>query len=396
MPEPRTPARRRALALLLCLAACGGGVGTEGTGAGSVPTLAVGPIEGFGSIVVNGVHYDNDGASVDDGAGRGRGNADLRLGMTVEVEAGSIDTSRTPPRATAQRIRLASALLGPLQAVAAGGASLTLLGQPVVLDASTVLDLPAGGLAALATGQVLEVFGDHNPATGAWRATRVQLAPAGAAPPYRLRGPLQALDTSRTQFSVGTQVYSYAGLALPSGVVAGGFVQLALSGSRDAAGRWSLAAFGDSPVPPRSAEQAELRGRVTQFDAARPQALVVNGQGVDTSAVALPAGLALGSEVQVKGRLVAGTLVASQLKLRDESERDGPEAFEFEGSIATLDTTARTLSLQGRPDAIYWGRADLRVDDGSLAQLAVGRRVQGKGQLSADRSRIEATRLKFL
>lgn len=374
---------------LLALAACGGGVGTEGTGASTVPTLAAGPIEGFGSIVVAGVRYDNDSAAVDDLAGSGRGNADLRLGMVVEVEAGAIDTTSTPPRATAQRIRVVNALLGPLDEVATG--RLVVLGQPVLLSATTVVDASQ----PLEVGQVVEVFGDWDPGSAGWRATRVQ---ALANPPARwqLQGPVGGLDVAAARFSVGAQGFSFAGLSPPAGLADQGFVRLQLLPAQDATGRWQVATFGSSPARAGSAEQAEIEGRVTRWDAATPARLDVNGQPVDASAVVLPAGLALGSRVEVQGRLVAGTLVASRVELEDDDNGGGGEGgFEFEGTVNTVDSAAQTFTLRRRPDAIYFGRSDLQLENGSLALLVPGAKVHGRGRLSADRSRIEATVLKF-
>ena len=45
--------------LALLGAGCGGGVDSGGTGTGHTSTLAVGPISGFGSIIVNGVRFDD-------------------------------------------------------------------------------------------------------------------------------------------------------------------------------------------------------------------------------------------------------------------------------------------------------------------------------------------------
>jgi hypothetical protein len=76
--------RRLSIAVSICaalLAACGGGgVGTGGTG-----SFASGPITGFGSIIVNDVHYDESQARVEADDGSTRNPDDLRLGMVVEV-----------------------------------------------------------------------------------------------------------------------------------------------------------------------------------------------------------------------------------------------------------------------------------------------------------------------
>ena len=54
------------LAAALSLFACGGSGGVDSGGTGS---FASGPISGFGSVIVNGVHFDDAGATVSDDDG---------------------------------------------------------------------------------------------------------------------------------------------------------------------------------------------------------------------------------------------------------------------------------------------------------------------------------------
>jgi hypothetical protein len=76
--------------------ACGGGVGTGGTGA-----FASGPITGFGSIVVADIHFDESAARIDDDNGDNRQRSDLHLGTIVEVPAPiSITLSSSPSSST--------------------------------------------------------------------------------------------------------------------------------------------------------------------------------------------------------------------------------------------------------------------------------------------------------
>ncbi len=70
------------------LGGCGGGVDSGGTGGAS--TYASGPINGFGSIVVNGVHFDDSTGSISDDDGNARNRSDLQLGMVVETRGAAI------------------------------------------------------------------------------------------------------------------------------------------------------------------------------------------------------------------------------------------------------------------------------------------------------------------
>ena len=114
---------------IAALAACGGGVGTGGTGA-----FASGPITGFGSIIVNDVHYDERMARIEDDDGSLRDRADLRLGTVVEVD--SDDGAQRP--AWRRRVRITSERIGRVDAVAAN--TLTVNGLPVRFNAGTVFD----------------------------------------------------------------------------------------------------------------------------------------------------------------------------------------------------------------------------------------------------------------
>ena len=58
-----------ALGIALTFGACGGGVETGGTGAGS---YVQGPVMGFGSVIVAGVRFDEADAPVEDADGANR------------------------------------------------------------------------------------------------------------------------------------------------------------------------------------------------------------------------------------------------------------------------------------------------------------------------------------
>src|SRR5690242_2169900 len=93
-----SPARLAARTLLLQLAAaaallagCGGGGGDAGMGgAAASRSFASGPITGFGSVIVNGVRFDNSTAATTDDDGNAVPATALKLGMQVEVTGGRV------------------------------------------------------------------------------------------------------------------------------------------------------------------------------------------------------------------------------------------------------------------------------------------------------------------
>ena len=204
---------RRFLQGLLFLAAgvlggCGGG--GDGVGTGGTGTYALGTITGFGSIIVNGVRFDDSAASVldDDDATRGRG--ELKLGMRVAIDSDAIRSDAAGRSATASRIRVLSELAGPVSAVDTAAGTLELLGQTVRIGALTVFDDHiAGALAGIAIGQTIEVYGLYDAASGSYDATRIELRDASAA--WHLRGPVAALDSPRRSLRIGTLSFDYGG-----------------------------------------------------------------------------------------------------------------------------------------------------------------------------------------
>jgi hypothetical protein len=360
---------------------CGGGVGTEGTGTFS--SVGSGPITGFGSIVVGGVRYDDSTASVSDDDGNNTDRTRLALGMVVDVEGGAISTSADGATlsATATRVRTRRALLGPAEAIDLAAGSLRLLGQQVLVTGDTTFDSSlAGGLAAVASGRLLEVWGLYDASRTAWVATRIAPAVAGSA--YSVSGPVASVDSGQS-FTLGSQrfVGSTAGLA------AGAIVQLKLQSAPDANGRWQVSTQRAEDRLPNQSDDAGLEGLVSAVVSATR--FTVNGTTVDSSGARIDGTVRAGARVQVRGALVAGVLVATRVQA---SAPETVRGFELKGTPGGLDTVARRFVLRGV--TVDYSGASFR--NGSAATL-VGYTgtVEVKGRLSADRQVLEATSVDF-
>ena len=382
----------RALLLLLAAAAaitgCGGGVGTGGTG-GNATAYASGPITGFGSVIVGGVRFDDVSANVEDGDGVRRTRDELRLGMTVEVDSGAISTDTTGSSATASRIRFESELVGVVGLVNALGGNFTLLGQVVQVDATTVFDdRLTGGLAGL-SGQPVEVYAVFDAASNRYRATRVEQSTLSAG--LRLRGPVSQLDTAAQSLRVGGQDYSYAGATnIPAGLAVGQFVRLRLGLPGVLAPRWVVQSFSTALQALADADGVKVEGLISAFTSAA--VFSVNGRPVDASAVAGTAGLAAGVRVEVQGSLRAGILRASTIRILSDQDLND-RGFEITAAITAVSRAQATITLRGV--TVSTARGDLRYESGTVADLAVGRTVEVRGVLSADRRVLEATRIRF-
>jgi len=387
----------RAAALCAALAAAvaagcgGGGVGSGGTGG-----FAAGPITGFGSVIVGGVRFDDSAAEVEDLDGVRRSRDQLRLGMTVEVDSSAITTDATgTASASASRIRFESELVGPVGAVEVASGSFTLLGQRVTVDASTVFDdrLPGSGLRSLAPGQTLEVYAEFDTAAQRYRATRVE--PATPAPGLRLRGPLAQVDAAARTLRIGSTSYSYAtatGMP-PDGLAAGQYVRLRLALDPTPAPRWVVQSFGTALRPLADADGVKLEGLVSAYTSAA--SFSVGGRPVDGTTASFPggsAGLGAGVRVEVEGSVRGGVLRARRIVIKSDDEIRA-RGFELHGPITAVDPGRGSFVVRGV--TVGTGRSDLRYDDGTAADLVLGRRVEVRGVLAADGRSVDATRIRF-
>ncbi len=368
-----------ALTIAALSGGCGGGVGSGGTG-----SFAAGPITGFGSIIVSGIRFDDSLADVEDLDGQRRSRDELRLGMTVEVDSGPITTAA----ATAQRIRFESEMAGLVGIIDLAGSSFTLLGQRVSVDVSTVFDERLiDGLEGLRTGDRVEVYAVFDSSQRRFRATRVE--PASLVQGLRLRGPLQAVNTTAQTLRIGDISYSYAGAAdVPATLAPGQYVRLRLEADLLPAPRWVVRRFEPALRVLADADDVKIEGLVTDFGS--PSSFSVNGRAVDGRGVGTPAGLAAGARVEVEGQLRSGVLLASRVTIKSDAEITG-RGFDLEGTISSVDSAARRFVLRGV--TVNTTRADLRFDGGTAADLQVGRRVEVQGLLSADRRSLDATRI---
>ncbi|HEY5579811.1 MAG TPA: DUF5666 domain-containing protein, partial [Rhodoferax sp.] len=182
MSKPSQPnlylTRRHWLALAAsAVSGCGGGsasttAGLPGTG-GTGVVYSQGSISGFGSVIVNGIKFD-DHAAIVQLDGTTLGSADLRLGMVASVQG---ERGADPKLGTASHIAVWSIAQGLVTNVAQGVATeFTVAGIKVQADANTVFDGLANA-SAVAKGQRVAVWGLQAGADDSrrWHATRVEV-----------------------------------------------------------------------------------------------------------------------------------------------------------------------------------------------------------------------------
>ena len=378
------------MAVGLITACGGGGGGGSSTGGGTTATaFTAGPVRGFGSIIVNGVRFDDSGAEIENEDGVRGGQDDIKLGSMVEVESGRIDDSAG--RATAVRIRFGSEIKGPVASVDATTNSFVVLGQVVEVKPETVFDdsLGATDVAGLA-GKVVEVHAQRDAATGHYVATRIE-AEVGATS-FKLRGAISALDTTAKTFQIGDAVISYASLNaadIPAGLANGMKLRVKLA-TAQVDGKWVATSIRSGERKVEDHGDARLQGNVTAFTSAT--AFEVNGIPVDASAARIDKGpVTADSVVEVRGTAKDGIIVAERVKVLNGSD-DSVSGVELHGSISGVDATAKTFVLRGVKVSFA---GSVSFQRGTEAQLVDGAKVEVKGTLSADRSTLTATLIKF-
>jgi hypothetical protein len=373
-------------ASLAFLSSCGGGVGSGGTG-----SFASGPITGFGSIIVNDIRFDDSTAQLQDGEGVPRTRAELHLGMTVDVEAGPVRNDAGGSTAVATAIRFDSELLGRVDTVDPSTSSFTVLGQRVVVGETTVFsDSLSGGIGALAAGQVVEVYGVFNPVTARYQATRVELR--GEAPVWRLRGVVAQIDPVAKSVRVGSGSFAYGNASnVPADLAVGQLVRLRIL---PAPANFSVLSFGTA-LQPLSDGAIKLRGLVSAFSSVSSFSL--NGRPVDASSAVFPngsAGLVLGARVAIEGVSDVGVVKAGQVFVISEQQND-QQSFQLRGPITSLGSADGGFVVVVQGVTVNTTRFAVRYENGSAADLVVGRQIEVVGPLNSDRTRIAAQIIRF-
>jgi hypothetical protein len=369
----------------LLVAACGGGGGgggsdedaTGGIDRGGV-TIAQGTINGFGSVIVNGVHYSTGSATitVDDQPGT---ESDLRVGQVVRVE-GTVDAGGTT--GTARSISYDDDVEGPVQSIDLATARFVVLGQTVQVGAGTSFDdsIVPRSLDGLQVGDRVEVSGLVG-SDGMIAATRVELRTGTA--PVEVKGAVASVDTAARRFSINQLQVDYAAATLTgfaTGQPANGDLveaQGALNGSgvlvATSVERRSASLSGTTD------DEADLEGLITRYVSATD--FDVAGQRVTTTGATryeggTAANLALNVAVEVEGGFDAtGRIVATEVEFRPQGdvELSGPvDSISLAtSSLVLLGITVRTTTLTRFED-----QSSADVERFDLADLAVGDQVE--------------------
>ncbi len=338
-------ARLSPLMLALTLAACGGG-GGEGNNnpqnpvASGQETISQGMITGFGSVIVNGVHYDVGNQVEFDGESLNEN--DLKVGQFVRITGTVHANGKT---GTALKLEGETQLVGPISSIDLSSGRLVALGKSIVLTNDTFYDDDIV-LARLKVGDIIKVSSYTNSA-GELVATRVDDEDDWKVGRSQLTGNLHSLDTQNRRFAINNTFIDYSGVNLQGFSLENGLkvrVQGDMSGDAFVATalRTSQLSFKNQVA---AGKDIELSGVVTQLQAG--VAFTLNGTRVLINARTeydngKAAELVEGAQVEVEGRLDAnGNLLAEEIDLHHRAQ------ITAKGQLSERDAASQTLLVNG-------------------------------------------------
>jgi hypothetical protein len=375
----------------LALVACGGGGGSSDSSnapatppaqSTSQPVVSSGTITGFGSVHVNGVHFETTHTTFMIN-GRSGSQGDLHVGDVVTVRGRHGDDGN----GVADRIDFADAVKGPLDSVDTIASKLVVLGQTVLVDADTSFDdnITGAVLAGLVAGDLVEVSGMRR-ADGSIQATRIEKQPAGTV--FEVTGRASQVDTTARKLHVNALVVDYSTATVqgfPSGQPKDGDLIEAKGATLNAAQELlatSLELETADVQPGDNAMRNEIEGLITRYVSATD--FDVAGKAVTTTASTrfengIARDLALNVKVEVEGPVnVSGVLAASKVQFKRAS------SARIEARVDSVDRAANTVTVLGIVVTVNGttrleDKGDTRVTNFSLADLATGDYVEIRG-----------------
>jgi hypothetical protein len=334
-------------ATLLTVACSGGSAGFSGIDRTGEPRFgfAFGTVTGFGSIIVNGVHYETDSSTfdIDDSPGS---QDDLSVGDVVLVEATQASGSTTW---NATSVTFDDNVEGPISSIDPTTNSFVALGQTVIVNANTSFDdgFANPSLDGLVIGDIVEVTGFVN-ANGAIVATRIEPKPASTQ--FEVTGIVSAHNSGAMTVMINALVVDYSSAVsirdFPGGVINDGDL-VEIKGTAFDAPSTTLTAsdvgFKGGQIQGDAGARVEIEGLVTRF--VSQSDFDVSGVSVDASSATFEgdvANLGLNSKVEVEGALNgSNVLVAIEVDVRRAT------LIRIEAAVDSVDAGGNTFVTLG-------------------------------------------------
>jgi len=360
------------LAVLIAACGAGGGAMFADVGIGGSGITSFGLVTAVGSITVNGVKFDTQGASIDIDDVPGV-ESDLKVGLVANV-TGTLNSDRVSGKAT--RVVIDNELKGSVDSapiITANGGTFSVFGQLVIVDDNTVFG-NAIGLADFPPGTAVEVSGFPD-STGQVRATRIEKKDVPAAS-NKFKGTVRNLNTSAKTFTLGALSVNYAlaqQINFPAAGLSNGLSVEVMATSPPSAG-----VLNASSVEVRSgglgqvSGEGHIEGIVNGKAGNAPNfGFSVNGQNVATNGNTdyedgASGNLANDVRVEIEGQIFSGVLVAAKVKF-EEKKID----VRITAQVTAKSTTPTSLTVFGVPGVSVKTDTSTIFQDRSSQQLRI-------------------------
>lgn len=317
--------------------------------------------------------------------------------MVVTVR-GNINDDRATGAAIG--IEFNDSVEGTVSSVDAANNTLVVLGQTVMVDASTVFE-DGVSLSTLQAGNLVEVSG-MPAADGTIRATRIELKSAAFTPgddTLELTGKVSGLNAVEKTFMIGDQPVNYEDAVLrdlPGGLLGNGLLVEVKSTAGLANGVLAASAVEAVPEILEAAQGDRVEVEGLAIDVASSSEFTVDGFVVSTTSRTAfengsAADIAPDAKLEVEGLINGdGILVAEKVSFRL------PSSVRLEGRAQNANLTAGTITLLGVAVEInnltqMEDRSSQNVSSFDLADISIGdwlevrAFVDGNGQAVASR-----------
>jgi Domain of unknown function (DUF5666) len=378
--------------------ACGGGSGMSQS-SGMTPLIATGTITGFGSIYVNGIHFQTASATIRKN-GQTVDQSQLAVGEVARIKGSKNDADNT---GVAEEVDVEEAVVGAIDKIDTTGGTLTVLAQIVKINAGTSFskDIQPADITGLKTGDVIHVSGMTD-SSGDIVATRIEKGSASS--PLQVVGTVASLNAGSHTFMINALTVDYSSANLTgfmSGAPSNGDVVEVQGTTYDMATQKLTATHVQREMTDEEEagdnRDMEREGLITRFASATD--FDVDGKPVTTTTSTeyrngTAAGLALNVKVEVEGMLnSSNVLVASIVSFEHNGD------IELQGPAANVMATAGTLTVLGVQVTV---NSSTRLEDeGSssmamfnLSNVTAGDTVRVRGfESPAGSGKVVATRL---
>lgn len=342
--------------ITLQLISCGSSDDTAGIDASGSPVASQGTIDGFGSVIVNGIRFDSSKALILVN-GQAATEDDLRTGYQVTV-TGTLGENGS---GVAEKIEFYPELIGEITQIDEEKNQLLVSGRLVQINFRTLFgnSIESNDIDGLTIGDRVQISGHQN--TGQLlTATRIDIDIDLTANLIQLSGEISNLNESMHQFTLANTVINYAGASLINiyGNRLNNRMRVTVKGTKGTMGEiQAQQIYGLNYDVDSDIQYLKIEGRITRFTSATD--FEVNGIRCTTNSqtqyeFAPATNLKEDASVEISGsKNSSGILIASRIQfdLEDENNVEGQvvsisinSGYIVTGSLQIGDVTVKTTS----------------------------------------------------